>query len=84
MIEVRFFAALRERVGEDSLAVAPPREVATVAALTEWLAQQYPQVARALAATPRCMVAVNEVLASEDAPIAEGDVVALFPPVTGG
>nr|WP_300381779.1 MoaD/ThiS family protein [uncultured Alcanivorax sp.] len=30
------------------------------------------------------MVAVNEVLGSEDSTVSPGDVVALFPPVTGG
>jgi len=84
MIEVRFFAALRERVGSDSITVSPPAAVDTVAKLSDWLAEQNPQVAQALAATPRRMVAVNEVLGSEDSAISEGDVVALFPPVTGG
>lgn len=84
MIEVRFFAALRERVGSDSITVSPPAAVDTVGKLADWLAEQNPHVAQALTATPRRMVAVNEVLGSEDSSISEGDVVALFPPVTGG
>ena len=83
MIEVRFFAALRERVGSDRLAVSPPDSVDTVAKLVAWL-EEDPNIADALEATPRRMVAVNEVLGSEDSAIFEGDVVALFPPVTGG
>ena len=84
MIEIRFFAALRERVGSDSLAVTPPDGVDTVAALLAWLADDNASVAGALAATPRYMVAVNEVLSQEQAAVRDGDVVALFPPVTGG
>ncbi len=84
MIEIRFFAALRERVGSDRLTVAPPEGVDTVAALVAWLADENETVARALEATPRYMVAVNEVLGQEQAVIRDGDVVALFPPVTGG
>lgn len=84
MIEVLFFAALRERVGNDNMTVSPPEAVNTVAKLADWLTEQDPRVAQALAATPRRMVAVNEVLATEDAAICDGDVVALFPPVTGG
>jgi len=80
VIEVRFFAALRERVGSDSLTVMPP----DVAALVAWLADDNVSVARALEATPRYMVAVNEVLSQEQAAVRDGDVVALFPPVTGG
>lgn len=84
MIEVVFFAALRERVGEDSLRVTPPETVTTVAALCDWLAEQYPAVGRALDATPRRMVAINEQLAEPHSAVADGDTVALFPPVTGG
>ena len=83
MIEIRFFAALRERVGSDRLAVSPPGSVDTVAKLVAWL-ETDPALAEALAATPRRMVAVNEVLGSEDSTVSPGDVVALFPPVTGG
>lgn len=84
MIEIRFFAALRERVGSDSLAVTPPEGVGTVAALVAWLADENEAVARALEVSPRYMVAVNEVLGQEQAVVSDGDVVALFPPVTGG
>ena len=55
-----------------------------MAALVAWLADENETVARALEATPRYMVAVNEVLGQEQAVIRDGDVVALFPPVTGG
>lgn len=84
MIEIRFFAALRERVGSDSLTVTPPEDIGTVAALVAWLADDNALVAGALEATPRYMVAVNEVLGQEQAVVSDGDVVALFPPVTGG
>ncbi|WP_417215204.1 molybdopterin converting factor subunit 1 [Alcanivorax sp.] len=84
MIEIRFFAALRERVGSDSLMVSPPESVDTVAALVAWLADDNASVGGALEATPRYMVAVNEVLSQEQAAVRDGDVVALFPPVTGG
>ena len=84
VIEIRFFAALRERVGSDSLTVTPPDGVDTVAALVAWLVDDNASVAGALEATPRYMVAVNEVLSQEQAAVRDGDVVALFPPVTGG
>ena len=84
MIQVRLFAALRERAGQDLLEIALPGEVSTVGELVAWLEESDEMLAKAFAATPCRMVAVNEVLANEDASIAEGDVVALFPPVTGG
>ncbi|MEQ3636986.1 molybdopterin converting factor subunit 1 [Alcanivorax sp.] len=84
MIEIRFFAALRERVGSDSLTVTAPQGTDTVTALVAWLEEDNAAVARALEATPHYMVAVNEVLSQEQTAIRDGDVVALFPPVTGG
>ena len=84
MIQVRFFAALRERSGRECLEMALPDGVATVAELIGWLEQSDQTLAAAFAATPCRMVAVNEVLASEEASLEDGDVVALFPPVTGG
>ncbi len=84
MIQLRFFAALREAVGEEGREVAVPEHVTSVAALCHWLAEQYPELAHAFAATPRYRVAINEELARPDSVIRDGDVVALFPPVTGG
>lgn len=84
MIQIRFFAALRERAGRDLLELSLPEGVGTVAELVDWLMDSDATLARALEATPHRMVAVNEVLCGEDAAVEEGDVVALFPPVTGG
>lgn len=82
MIEIRFSLPF-----VSGLAVTgwqcPPDSVDTVAKLVAWL-ETDPALAEALAATPRRMVAVNEVLGSEDSTVSPGDVVALFPPVTGG
>ena len=83
-IQVRLFAALRERAGKDQLELELPAGVTTVAELVSWLERHDDDLASAFAATPCRMVAVNEVLASDDAEIGGGDVVALFPPVTGG
>lgn len=84
MIQLRFFASLRESAGEESREVVLPREVTTVSALCDWLAGEQPELARAFAATPQYRVAINEELAQRDSVIRDGDVVALFPPVTGG
>ena len=84
MIQLRFFAALREAVGEEGRQVDLPAHVTSVAALCHWLAEQYPELARAFSAVPRYRVAINEELAQPHSLIRDGDVVALFPPVTGG
>ncbi len=84
MVQVRFFAALRERAGRDAIQIDLPEGVSTVAQLVDWLATTDVALAKALEATPRRMVAINEVLGNEDSLVEAGDVVALFPPVTGG
>lgn len=46
-------------------------------------AQQHPPLAPLLAGT-RIHVCVNEEIVAPDAPVRPGDLVALFPPVSGG
>lgn len=79
-IRVLYFAGLREAIGVASEIVSPPPEVVTVGALRDWLAARHP----ALAVTKNLRCAVNQTMSGLDAPIAAGDEVAFFPPVTGG
>lgn len=82
-IRVLYFAWLRERVGASEEEISPPAEVATVAALTAWLAARGDGHARAFA-TGLVRCAVNQDFAGPETPVAPGDEVAFFPPVTGG
>src|SRR5215210_1135219 len=78
-LTVRLFAGLRERAGTDRLEIELPGG-ATVADL---LAAMGGTPVGPLA--PRaCVVAVNRAYAAPEDPIAEGDEVALVPPVSGG
>ena len=79
-IEIRLFASLKDRAGRDRLSVSLP-EPATVATLTETLANAYPDLAPAL---PTVLVAVNHDFAFPQTLLQAGDEVALFPPVSGG
>ncbi|MGM0412880.1 MAG: MoaD/ThiS family protein [Pseudomonadota bacterium] len=73
-IQVRFFASLREQQGREQTSVAGAADVAAVwAAATDGAEPP----ANALAA-------VNMAYADWDSPVADGDEVAFFPPVTGG
>ena len=83
-IEVLYFAYLREQLGFDREDVAVPEDVRTVGALRDWLVGKGEPYASAFANLKRIRAALNEELASDDAAIKEGDVVAFFPPVTGG
>ncbi len=74
MIKVLFFAQVRELVNTDSLTLDGSFE--NVAALRAHLAAQGDRWA--------LLAAVNQTLVELTHPLADGDEVAFFPPVTGG
>ncbi len=79
-----YFAWLRERAGRAEETIAVPPKVATVGELAAWLAARDPAGAAAFADRALIRAAVNQTFAPPDAPVADGDAVAFFPPVTGG
>jgi len=81
MINILFFAQVRELVGTDQLTVAA--EFTTVGALRQHLAAQSDRWALALE-EGKLLAAVNQTLVAFDQPLIDGDEVAFFPPVTGG
>ena len=78
-VEVLFFAAARERAGTDRESLEVPEP--TVGSLSRLLAERHPDLAPLL---PRLRFAVNRAFVREDHVLAEGDEVALIPPVAGG
>jgi len=83
MIKVLYFAAIREQVGVAEEDVES-QGIATVADLLGRLRERGAGHGQALAPERRVLVAVNQAYAGEEASVADGDEVALFPPVTGG
>jgi molybdopterin synthase catalytic subunit len=79
-VVVKLFATLKDRAKASQVAVEL-NDGATVAALRDKLAADYPALAGALAS---CVVAVNQEFAFAETPLREGDEIALFPPVSGG
>ena len=82
MIEVLYFAWLRERVGKprERIATSAP----TVAALVEELRALDEDHAYAFADTASLKVALDQELADFDASLDGVREVAFFPPMTGG
>lgn len=75
VITVRTFARYRSLLGFDQLEIPRPDPPVLEALLAD------PR----LAALPReALLAVNQVFVGREAPLAEGDEVALMPPVSGG
>jgi len=83
-MKLLYFAWLRAKIGIAEERVEPPAEVATVAALLDWLRSRGPGFAEALKDTRVVRVAVNQEYVGWDHKLRPGDEVALFPPVTGG
>jgi sulfur-carrier protein len=84
MIQVLYFARLRERLGTARESIELPAGVATAAELIAHLCLRGPPWSDALGQGERVMVAVNQALAQPRTSVRDGDEVALFPPVTGG
>lgn len=77
---VRLFAAVREAVGSDSVAIELGAG-ATAGDLLEALTERHPGIARH---RDGLQVAVNQELARPSRVLGPGDEVALIPPVGGG
>ncbi|GHF00439.1 molybdopterin synthase sulfur carrier subunit [Aliiroseovarius zhejiangensis] len=82
MVEVMYFAWVRERIGE-------PREkvettATTVAGLVDELRSREPRYAEAFKDLSALRVALDQELSDFDAPLAGVREVAFFPPMTGG
>lgn len=83
MLNVLYFASLRETLGQSSETLALPA-TPTVAGLIEILRARGGAWADALATGKRWRVAVNHEVAAAETLLKVGDEVAIFPPVTGG
>ena len=84
MVTVLYFARLRETLGQGSEQIALPASVRDLKGLRAMLVARGGVWGEALAPHKPVRAAVNQVMAMGDVPVADGDEVAFFPPVTGG
>jgi len=84
MIEILYFARLREQLGAASEALPATAELATVGDLAAFLRGRGSAWSEVLAEDETILAAVNQEIARPETPIKDGDEVAFFPPVTGG
>lgn len=82
-INLKYFASVREALGSGET-VALPDGVATVGAVRAWLIARGEPWAAALAEGRALRMACNQRMCDPAAPVAAGDEIAFFPPVTGG
>ena len=81
---ILYFAWLRAKIGLGQEDLTPPDDVGRVDQLIAWLQGQSSGHADAFADLSLIRVAVNQDYVPLDHPIAAGDEIAFFPPVTGG
>ena len=84
MIEVHYFASIRESLGRthDNVVAAP--DVTTVSALIDHLVSLHGETWDRVLRQDKVLMAVNQVVARPSTAIVDGDEVAFFPPVSGG
>ncbi len=83
-MRILYFARLRQIAGRGQDDIDVPVEVKTVRMLIKLLSARDVSVAEALQDLRTLKVAINQKLASLDAPLEGAHEVAFFPPVTGG
>ncbi|MGZ0245341.1 MAG: molybdopterin converting factor subunit 1 [Alphaproteobacteria bacterium] len=83
-MQVLYFGWVKSRIGIGKEELSPPPEVTNVASLIDWLKGRGDRYASAFEDSTALRVAVNQEIAPLDAAIADGDEVAVFPPMTGG
>lgn len=79
-VNILYFASLREAIGQGAERIDLPAGATTVGALRDVLGQRH----AALLTAKNLRAAVNQKMVGMEAPVADGDEVAFFPPVTGG
>ena len=80
-VTVLYFAAVRDLVGKDEERIELPPGIATIEKLAAHLAAIHPPLDGRLGYV---RFARNEEFAQANDPVADGDTIALIPPVAGG
>ena len=83
-LTIQYFAWIREHTGTDLETVSLPDNVSSVGDLVQHLVTMSDGHEQALKNMRAVRVAVNRTYGDLNTPVAVGDEVAFFPPVTGG
>ncbi|MFZ5560397.1 MAG: molybdopterin converting factor subunit 1 [Pseudomonadota bacterium] len=83
MITVLYFARFREKLGLEREEMLLPAS-ATAQGLLDFLAARGGPWQELFGCERGVLVAINQAMATRESAIADGDEIAVFPPVTGG
>jgi molybdopterin synthase sulfur carrier subunit len=84
MLQLVYFARVREQLGLESESLSCPSGVERVEQLIDYLVAERGEAWQQVLKAPNVLVAVNQEMVGVSASLADGDEVAFFPPVTGG
>ena len=84
MLKVLFFARVKEQLDCAAVDVEWTQDLADLHALQQQLCAQGGSLWQEVLGQENIVRAVNQVITSGNAELADGDEVAFFPPVTGG
>lgn len=84
MIEVLYFARIREDLNVEREQLEWHSGIADVTALIEHLCRERAPLWSTALHQENLLVSVNQTMVKADHPLTDGDEVAFFPPVTGG
>ena len=84
MIQLLYFAGLRDTLGTEGEQISPSGDVRDIAGLKTLLVQRGGAWSEIFAGDQPVLAAVNHEMAQDDTPIKDTDEVGFFPPVTGG
>lgn len=82
-IRVRFFAALRERLGTESVDI-PASTSVDMKELLDLIRRQLGEGAIEILSAPNVRVARNQEFITDQCLVSDGDEIAFMPPITGG
>ena len=84
MLDILYFASLREQLSTEKEQLEPVQGVSNVAALKALFISRGGIWKETFAGDIPLLVSINQQMATDDSAIQDGDEIAFFPPVTGG
>lgn len=84
MLNINYFASLREELGTGNEMLSLPTGVSSVADLVSYLVRERDPAWSIMQDTSRVLVAVDQCIVERSHPLEGSEEVAFFPPMTGG
>jgi sulfur-carrier protein len=83
-MKLRYFAWIRERIGQAEEEIDLPTSIRTIADLITWLSARGENYAHAFESGPLIRAAIDKMHVRHEAEIGTAQEIAFFPPMTGG